>query len=128
MSDFKPRQVQLVRDEFPRDGWASSLVNLFNQLAQDVVQAFGFIVPQYRELSFKTASDPIFVSTFPIDFPVSATPADVWVADSGDAGTSRSAMTVKWKSVVANGRLFVRVTYLTGLSFNTQYVVRLGYR
>lgn len=127
MADLKlPRQIALVLSLFPQEGWAGALVNALNQFSLEVVQAFRFAVPQYKTLTFSTGAT--VADSFPIDFPVDAFPSDVWIAGvpSGDqAGTS--AITVKWLPVVANS-LVVRVSLITGLSANSTYAIRLGFR
>lgn len=122
-----PRQIALVRALFPAGIGFGDLVNLINQFALEVVQAFRFVTPTYKTLTFTTGDDP--TTLFPIDFPVEATPNDVWIANSGDSGLSAQAMTVKWEPIVGNkSSLQVRVNLLTGLANNSTYSVRLGYR
>lgn len=120
-----PRQIALVLEAFPKEAWAAGLVNLLNQFSLEVVQAFRVAQPIYKTLSFTTGAS--VADSFPIDFPVESTPNDVWVAQVGDAGTG--SVTVKWAPIVGNNlQLSVRVLMVTGLSSNTSYSVRLGYR
>ncbi len=120
-----PRQVALVLSLFPREPWAQALVSAVNQFALEVVRAFTFGQPVYKTLDFTTGA--AVADSFPIDFPVEATPVDVWVSavPSGDNGTS--AVTVKWQPISTPG-LAVRVNLVTGLAVNTTYSIRLGYR
>ncbi len=123
-----PRQVALVLAQFPKGEWSQSLVNAINQFSLEVVQAFRFSQPVYKVLSFSVGDEP--TESFPIDFPVTSTPVDVWVAavPAGDV-EGLDPITVKWAPIVANGnQLAVRVNFITGLASNTTYSVRLGYR
>ncbi len=121
-----PRQVALVLELFPKESWAQTLVNAVNQFALEVVQALRVAQVQYKTLTFRTGED--VTAAFPIDFPVESTPRDVRIAGipSGDV-IGLSAITVKWQPIVAQG-LSVRVQYITGLTANTSYTVRLAYQ
>lgn len=127
MGDFKlPRQVGLVLEQFPPGEWSRSLVNALNQFALEVVQSFRVAGVRYKTLSF-TTGDAV-EDSFPIDFPVEASPSEVRIAGvpRGDSA-GVSAVTVKWQPIVAQG-LAVRVNYITGLTSQTQYAIRLAYQ
>lgn len=122
-----PRQVALAIRLFPASEWATSLVNAVNQFSIETVQALRFALPKYKTLDLVVVDDA--AALFPIDFPVEASPVDVWVAHSGDAGLSSQAVTVKWEPIVGNqNQLCVRVNLITGLALNSTYSIRLGYR
>lgn len=118
----KPQQLDLGR--FPREPWAQVLVSAFNQLALQVLQALNIAAPKYKTLDFTTGPD--VTASFPLDIPVEAFPLDVRVAGviSGDAGFE--AVTPKWSNISTPGRC-VRIRYITGLSANTTYSIRLAY-
>lgn len=120
-----PRQVQLVRSLFPNAGWASSLVDLFNQFVFEAVDAFRATTPNEKELSIVTHAS--VAKAFPIDFPVETAPRGVWVIADDVGGTD--AVTVKWTNILGNGNVpQVRVLRVTGLSVNSSYSIRLAYR
>ncbi len=124
-----PRQIALVLSSFPASAWAPELVTAINQFAFEVVQAFLFAVPKYKDLKITTGADQ--EDSFPIDFPVERTPTDVRVAAelSQWGGDSRyAAMTVRWSPIVSNGALSVRVNFITGLDANRSYSIRLAYQ
>ncbi len=120
-----PRQIALVLSAFPASEWAPQLVNAVNQFALEVVQAFLFASPKYKTLDFTVGLNQ--EDSFPIDFPVDATPNEVRVASPGDDGLS--AVTVKWVPItITASQLGVRINYITGLSSNTTYSIRLAYQ
>ncbi len=125
-----PRQIALVLESFPASAWAPQLVQAVNQFAFEVVQAFLFSIPKYKVLEFATPLNQ--EEAFPIDFPVERMPVEVRVAAemSQWGGDARyAAMTVRWSPIVLNaGQLAVRVNFITGLSSNTNYSLRLAYQ
>ncbi len=126
MADVKlPRQIALVLSAFPKGPWSQTLVNAINQFSLEVVQAFRFGQPKYKVLTFTTGSSS--ADSFPIDFPVEATPVDVWIAAVISGDTGGSAITLKWQPI-STPALSVRVTLITGLGDDTTYNIRLGYR
>ncbi len=121
-----PRQIALVLSTFPLGQWATDLVNAINQFSLEVVQAFQQTAPKYKTLSFATSAT--IADSFPIDFPVDASPSEVRIAAAtGDNGTA--ALTVKWVPIsITSSQLGVRVSLITGLSSNTTYSIRLSYQ
>lgn len=122
-----PRQIALVLSQFPSATWSAALVSAVNQFAIEVVQAFRVAQPVYRELAIVTTA--VVADSFPISFPVDSTPVDLWVAavPRGDIGTS--AVTVKWQPIaLTGGQLGVSIDLITGLTANSTYTVRVGYR
>lgn len=128
MADINlPRQVALVLEQFPKADWSRALVNALNQFALEVVQAFRFSRPNYKTLSVITG--PTVADTFPIVFQVESMPVDVWIAATPVGDTGTAAITVKWQPIVSNSsQLGVSVNLITGLSADTTYSIRLGYR
>lgn len=116
-----PRQVQLVRNEYPQDAWATSLVNLFNQFVVQTCSAFGSAVTKYKTLSFVTSG--VASDSFPIDVPVDVLPSEVRIAQVA-SGTVSGAVTVQW-TPLGSGQT-VRISLITGLLPTTSYEIKLA--
>lgn len=116
-----PRQVQLVREDFPSDTWATSLTNMFNQFVVQTCSAFGSATTIYKNLTFTTGVVP--ADSFPIDIPVGSVPNEVRLAQVV-FGASASANQVQW-TPLASGQT-VRISLVTGLLPSTSYVIKLA--
>ncbi len=117
-----PRQVALVQSQFPAEGWATSLVNQFNQFALETVRAFGFVTPKYKVLVISTGAT--VADSFPIDIPIDFAPTEVRVA-MVLSGVPSGAVTVVGTPILANNPV-LRVTSITGLAANSTYSIRLA--
>ncbi len=116
-----PKPLRLALEQFPKEPWAESLVDAFNQLALQTTQALTVVGPKYKTLDIKTGVTP--ANSFPIDVKVEAPPKSVRVA-MVLAGTPSGAVSVT-AQVLSGGKL-VRVSNISGLAANTSYSIRLA--
>lgn len=116
-----PRLAQLVSSMFPKEAWAKSLVEQFNQFAIQVTQAIRDVSSKYKTLDFSTSAT--VADSFPIVLKAEPIPADVRVAQVV-SGTPNGAVTVQWRP---NGDgISISVESITGLAVNTTYSIRLA--
>ncbi len=116
-----PKQVQLVKELFPKEPWASSLVAALNQFSVQVVETFRATATRYKVLTFSTGADP--ATSFPIDVPVDEPPSDVRVA-MVLSGAPSGPVTVLAQPL--SGGKLLRVSSITGLAANSTYSIRLA--
>lgn len=117
-----PKQISLVRAQFPLESWATSLVNAVNQFSREVVQSLSKSAKVYRVLSFSTGADPL--ASFPIDLQVDFVPVEVRVA-MVLSGTPIGAVSVVAVPIMGDGQV-LRVINVTGLAANSTYSLRLA--
>lgn len=116
-----PKQIVLVRSDFPSGQCWDALVAAVNQFSMQTVQAMNQLQTAYRDLSLNTGATP--ADLFPLDIKAPGfSPSEVRVAKaSGDEFTG--AVAVVWH-LLANGG--VRIDSITGLAPNSSYSIRLA--
>lgn len=116
-----PKPVRLMLAQFPKEPWAKSLVDAFNQLALQTTQALTTVAPTLKTLTFTTGAT--VADSFPIDVKVEAPVTSARVA-MVLSGTPSGAVTVQAKPL--SGGKLLRVSLITGLAANTAYSIRLA--
>lgn len=116
-----PRQISLVRSDFPAGKCWDDLVEALNQFSVQTVQAFKTVNTAYRTLALDTGPTP--ADLFPLDLKSPGfQPSEVRVAkQAGDPFSG--AVTVAWHLL---GTGDVRIDGITGLAANSSYSIRLG--
>ncbi len=115
-----PKQAQLVLEQFPKEPWARSLVEAFNQLSLETTQALTGTGANFKTLDIKTGAT--VADSFPINIKTDRIVNSVSLAMVLN-GTLTGACTITAQAL--SGGKLLRVSNITGLAANTSYSLRL---